>query len=79
MRLVPTMQQTVIAQGWAWDAATRTHSTKVRYEAENIIEAQQWIKRNSLMMEDLCIVRRNDDFILTALLDGFGKLAQVSE
>jgi hypothetical protein len=51
----------------------------MRLVPENIIEAQQWIKRNSLMMEDLCIVRRNDDFILTALLDGFGKLTQVSE
>lgn len=72
-----THQETVTVQGFAWNAATRTHSDKVLHEARNTIDAEAWIKRNAARLTDLTILRTNETFLLHNLLieHGYDKAA----
>ncbi len=66
------MQQTVTVRGFAWNSTTRTHSDVVTYEAANRHEAQVWIERMSSRLQDCAIIRSNDQYILSSLLQ-FGQ------
>ncbi len=69
------MQQTVTVRGFAWNSTTRTHSDVVTYEAANRHEAQVWIERMSSRLQDCAIIRSNDQYILSSLLQ-FGALPE---
>ena len=66
------MQQTVTVRGFAWNSTTRTHSDVVTYEAADRHAAQVWIERMSSRLQDCAIVRNNDQYILSSLLQ-FGQ------
>ena len=69
------MQQTVTVRGFAWNSTTRTHSDVVTYEAADRHEAQVWIERMSSRLQDCAIIRNNDQYILSSLLQ-FGALPE---
>ena len=66
------MNETVTAQGFAWNSTTRTHSDKVIYEAKTRTEAMNWIERKSEQLQNLTILRGNDEYILHQLLQEYG-------
>jgi len=66
------MQKTVTVRGFAWNSTTRTHSDVVTYEAADRHAAQVWIERMSSRLQDCAIVRNNDQYILSSLLQ-FGQ------
>jgi len=69
------MQQTVTVRGFAWNSTTRTHSDVVTYEAVDRREAQAWVERMSSRLQDCAIIRNNDQYILSSLLQ-FGALPE---
>ena len=68
------MQPTVTVRGFAWNATTRTHSDVVTFEASNRQQASLWIERMSARLENCEIIRNNDRFILSSLMQTFGHL-----
>ena len=66
------MNKTVTAQGCAWNSTTRTHSDKVIYEAKTRTEAMNWIERKSEQLQNLTILRGNDEYMLDKLLREYG-------
>mgnify|MGYP003145919656 FL=1 len=66
------MHKTVTAQGFAWNSSTRTHSDKVIYEAKTRTEANNWIERKSEQLQNLTILRGNDEYVLDKLLREYG-------
>jgi len=66
------MHKTVTAQGFAWNSSTRTHSDKVIYEAKTRTEAYNWIERKSEQLQNLTILRGNDEYVLDKLLREYG-------
>ena len=66
------MNETVTVQGFAWNSSTRTHSDKVIYEAKTRTEAYNWIERKSEQLQNLTILRGNDEYILHQLLQEYG-------
>ena len=66
------MNETVKAQGFAWNSTTRTHSDKVVYEAKTRTEVMNWIERKSEQLQNLTILHGNEEYILHQLLQEYG-------
>ena len=63
-----TMIETVTVQGFAWNSNTRTYSDKITYEARNCVDAQNWIDRKSMQLDNLIILQDNTKFLMQQMI-----------